>query len=232
MLEQLQRGRALPGAVQGHVLAAVAHQLAHARRAVHVRDDLEQVVLAGDGGQRLVMVERAVLVAHGAGGHAQVAVVQRADQHVLVDVQRGVGELLGKAPDLAPAGDRRVVVQEHVVRVGAGPALEADGDHLAGFGVVAEAGGIGHADEFHLHHAVAGRLERRGHHGFQQCWVGAVADDEELAVHEAVGAARVDRAGQRHGPGLLADVGQFHGCCSRDSGVLMAARPPGAMSAR
>ena len=156
------------------------------------------------------MVKRAVLVAHGAGGHTQLAVVQRAHQHVLVHAQAGRGQLLGKAPDLAPAGDRRVVVEEHVVRVSARLAVEGDRDHLARLGVVAEAGGVGHADEFHLDDGAGRGLQRRGHHGGEQLGVGAVADDHELAVDEAVGPARIDRAGQWHGPGLGADIGEVH----------------------
>jgi hypothetical protein len=57
-------------------------------------------------------------------------------------------ELLRKAPDLTPAGDRRLIIQEHAVRVAALPAAQRDGDYLAAFGIVAEARRIRHADEF------------------------------------------------------------------------------------
>ena len=116
---RVQRGRSAPGALQRHVLQVVAHQLADARRAIDMRDDLEQEVRRLSEASTGVMVERAVLVAHGGGGDAHRPVVQRADQRVGLDAQRRVGELLGKAPDLAPAGDRRMVVEVHGMDVAA-----------------------------------------------------------------------------------------------------------------
>ncbi len=74
----------------------------------------------------------------------------------------GLAQLLGEAPQLAAAGDRRMVVQEHAVRVAALLALERHGDHLAALGVVAEAGGVRHADELVLHQRLFD-LERLRH---------------------------------------------------------------------
>ncbi len=153
---------------------------------------------SGLGGE----VQGAVLVAHGAGGDADRAVVQRADQRVGLDRQRRLGQLLREAPQLAPAGDRRMVVQEHLMGVAADLALVAHRDHLAALGVVAEAGRIRHADELVVHHRLDD-LQRLRHHPAQRLRVGAVADDEVLAVDEAVGPGREGRAGQRHGEGGL-----------------------------
>ena len=76
----------------------------------------------------------------------------------------GTGELLRKAPELAAAGDRRIVVQEHAMRIAAlaGPA-KRHRDDLAGLGVVAEAGRIRHADELVFDQRSLVDLERLRH---------------------------------------------------------------------
>ena len=132
-------------------------------------------------------VEGAVLVAHGAGRDADRAVVQGADQRVDLDGELRLRQLLGKAPQLAPAGDRRMIVEEHLVDEAAGLALVAHRDDLTAFGVVAEAGQVGHADEFVVHHRL-GELERLRHDPAQCLGIGPVLDDEVFAVDEAVGA--------------------------------------------
>ncbi len=83
----------------------------------------------------------------------------------------GVGEFLREAPDLAAAGDRRVVVEIHRMHVAAFLhravlGLEAHRDHLAGLGIVAETGRIRHADEFVVDR-VADHLERFRNNGAQ-----------------------------------------------------------------
>jgi len=94
--------------------------------------------------------------------------------------------------------------------IAAGLAVKADRDDLAGFGVVAEAGGIGHADELELDQRLR-HLQRFRNHGAQRVDIGAVGDDEELAVDEAVGAARIGRPRQRHREGVAHHVGHVHG---------------------
>jgi len=64
-------------------------------------------------------------------------------------------------------------------------ALEADRDHLPGFGVVAESGRVGHADEFVFHHRLR-HLKRLGHDGGEGFGIGPVGDDEIFAVEEAI----------------------------------------------
>ena len=81
-----------------------------------------------------------MLVAHRAGGDANRAVVEGADQRVGLGAQLRLRKLLGKAPELAAAGDRRMVIEEHAVRVAAAPPAERDRNNLAAFRVVAEAG--------------------------------------------------------------------------------------------
>ncbi len=167
VVEELQRGRACPRALQRHVLAVVADQLADARRAIDVRDDLDHEGGLGQALQDRRWIDLAMLVAHGRGDAEHRAVVQGAEQRLALVAHLGRGELLGETPDLAAAGDRRIVVEVHGVDVAAFLHLavlarEADRDHLAGLGVVAEAGRIGHADELVVHR-VAERLERLGH---------------------------------------------------------------------
>jgi hypothetical protein len=75
--------------------------------------------------------------------------------------------------------------------------LKRTGNHLTGFGVVAEAGRVGHADEFILDQRL-GDFERLRHHGGERFRIGPVGDDEIFAVEEAIGPRRKRRVGQRH----------------------------------
>jgi hypothetical protein len=43
-----------------------------------------------------------------------------------------------------------VIIEEHAMRIAALAALETDPDNLSAFGVIAEAGAIGHTDELEL----------------------------------------------------------------------------------
>ena len=150
VVEQLQRRRPCPGAVDGDVAAPVAHDLADARRAVDVRNDLQQEARRLHRFAGLVVRQRPVLVAHRGDGDRHRAEPQHAAQRVLLDLEDGRSQLLREAPQLAPAGNRRVAVQVHRVDVAALLAAEAHRDHLPAFGVVAEASRVGHADEFVL----------------------------------------------------------------------------------
>jgi hypothetical protein len=96
-----------------------------------------------DGG----VIGRLVLVAHGPGRHPHGTVIERADQRVDFGAHRGLRQFLWKAPKLASASDRRIVVQEHAMRIAALAAAERHRNHLAGFGVIAEAGRVRHADK-------------------------------------------------------------------------------------
>src|SRR5262245_13728763 len=145
-----QRRRAGPGALERDVLEIVLNKLADPRAAVDVRDDLEQEVGRRQRGTDGVEIGGLVLVSHRGGRHPDRPVVERSDQLVDLDMQGRAGELLGEAPQLAAAGDRRLVVEEHAMGVSALAATELDRDHLPGLGVVAEARGVRHADEFVL----------------------------------------------------------------------------------
>jgi hypothetical protein len=178
-------------------------------RAVDMGNDLEQEVRhlerGFDGGE----IGRLVLVPHGAGGDAHGAVIERAHHHVDLGAETGIGQLLGKAPELASAGDRRVVVQEHAMGVAALAPAERDRDDLAGLGVVAEAGRIRHADELVFDDGLV-HLERLRHQRAQLLEVGPIGDDHIFALPEAIGSRRIGGAGERHGKGALTHVGFFH----------------------
>src|SRR5687767_7903914 len=79
-----------------------------------------------------------MLVADGTGRDPNWPVVERAYHGVDLDAQRGARELLRKTPQLASAGDWRMVVEKHAVRVAALTAAERDRDDLSAFRVVAE----------------------------------------------------------------------------------------------
>ena len=52
---------------------------------------------------------------HGARGDPHGGVIQCADQRIDFVMQRRFSELLWKAPELAAAGDRRMIVEKHAV---------------------------------------------------------------------------------------------------------------------
>ena len=64
MVEQLQRGGARPRPLDGQVFQEVADEFADARRAVDMRNDLQQVIGRGQRRQDRVVRKRSVLVAH------------------------------------------------------------------------------------------------------------------------------------------------------------------------
>src|SRR5713101_4651154 len=209
MRVEVERGRAGPGAFDRDVLEVVLDELADARRAVDMRDDLQQEVRCGERYLHRRQIRLLVLVAHRPRRHAHRAVVERADERVDLDVERGLGELLREAPELAAARDRRIVVEEHAVRIAALAAAESDRDDLAGLGVIAVASRVRHADELVFDDSPV-RHERLRDQRAELLRVGAVGDDEILAVDEAVGPRRIGRARQRHGKGAFSDFMLFH----------------------
>src|SRR3546814_20882702 len=106
-------------------------------------------------------------MAQGAVGYAHGAIVQRADQRVGLDRQRRLRKLLWEAPDLPAAGNRRMVVEEHLVCEAADFAIETDRDDLAALSVVAEAGRVRTADELVVPKG-AGYLQRTRPHTAQR----------------------------------------------------------------
>ena len=151
----------------------------------------------------LSCVECAMLEAHRRHRDRDRTVLQHAEQRVLLDAAASAtasffGNPHSSRPPAIGASSSRI----HRVHVAAGLAAEAHGDHLAAFGVVAEAGRVRHADEFELDDRI-GHLERRGNHRAQRVRIGPVRDDEELAIDEPVRPGRKRRAGQRHRVGAL-----------------------------
>src|SRR5438874_3392999 len=213
MIEKLDRGRPGPGPLYGDVLHVIPHQLADARRAVDMRDDLDHEVGAGERLQKRRRVELAVLETHCRGDAQHRSIMQGTDDDIAFMRHFRARELLRKTPDLAPAGDRRVVVEVHGVHIaaflhGAVLGLEPHRDHLAGFGVVAKAGRIRHADEF-VGNRVAGHLQRLRHHLTQSVAVGAIGDDDKLAVVEFIRTRWISRIVERHCKVVAADLGKL-----------------------
>jgi hypothetical protein len=112
-----------------------------------MRYDLQEEIWRLERGLDGGVIGRLVLVTHGPGGHPHGTIVERADQRIDLGAQRRLRQFLWKAPKLASAGDRGIVVQEHTMRIAALAAAEGHRNHLAGFGVIAEAGRIRHADK-------------------------------------------------------------------------------------
>src|SRR5450631_224513 len=93
------------------------------------------------------------------------------------------GELFWKAPDLAPAGDRRIIIKIHGVHIAAFldrpvGGSEAHRDNLAGLRIIAKGGRIGHADEFIIDR-VANDFERFRHHLAESVGIGPVTYDNK-----------------------------------------------------
>src|SRR6516162_508345 len=115
----------------------IANQLTDPRRAVDVRDDLEEEARLVERPHDRRRVELAVLEAHGGGRNPDASVVQRSDQRVPIDLQIRARQLLRKTPELASSRHRRMVVQKHEVDVAAHLAAKSYRDDLTRLGVVA-----------------------------------------------------------------------------------------------
>src|SRR6516164_3227297 len=198
MRRERKRRRSRPRALERDVLEIILDELADSRAAVDVRNDLEQKVRGREQRAHRVEIGGFVLVSHGGGGDADRAVVERADHLIDLDVQRRIGQLFRKAPKLAAARDRRLVVEEHAVAVAALAAAEAHRNDLSGFGIVAEAGGIRHADELVLDEGLV-HLERLRDDRAQLVRVRSIRNDHEFSVDETIRARRIGRVRQRHG---------------------------------
>ncbi len=139
-----------------------------------------------------------MFIRHRAQRHALVVIMQRAGQRVLDDLQPRHAVFLGKTPDLAPAGDRRLVVEIHLHREIARLALVCREHAGSALLIIAEARRIGH---FHplVVGQVAGRgVQRLGHGGADRGGIGLVGDDQIFPPHETERPARIARAEQRH----------------------------------
>src|ERR1700756_2665093 len=136
MRTKIERAGSGPGTLERNVFQTVFDEFADPRRAVDVRYDLQQKIglfeRGPDGGE----VGRPVFVAHRGGCDANRTIIERADNRVDFGAQTRLCQLLWKTPELAPAGDRRVVVQEHPVRITAPAAAKRYRDDLSAFGVV------------------------------------------------------------------------------------------------
>jgi hypothetical protein len=87
--------------------------------------------------------------------------------------------------------------------------LEPHRDYLAGFGIIAKAGRVRHADEF-VGDGIARHLQRFRDDLAQSVGVGAVGDDDELAVVEFIRPRRIGRIVQGHGERVAANLGKLH----------------------
>src|SRR5262245_19629691 len=204
-----ERGRTGPGALHLDILEIVLDELADARAAIDVGNDLEKEVRRRQRSLDGLQIGGAVLVAHGRSHHAHRSVVEGADERVDLGPQAGARELLGKSPELATTGNRRMIVEEHAVGIAALAPLKGHRDDLPRFRVVPETRGIGHSDELVFDQRVV-YLQRLGHNGAQLLGIGTVGNDQIFAVDEAVGPDWKRRAGQRHGEGILANITFLH----------------------
>ncbi|ENN84967.1 hypothetical protein RHSP_58650 [Rhizobium freirei PRF 81] len=209
MRAEIERRRRSPGFLDGDIGEVIAHQLADPRRGIDMRNDLDQEIRLRQRGQKRPLIDGLVLVTHRSRRAEDAAVMQRADDDFTFVDDLRIGELLRKAPDLAAAGDRRVVIEIHGMDIAARLSAISYRNDLPRLRVVAEAGGIGHADELVFHQRLVD-FERRRHHGLQRLACRAVGDDDVFAVEEPIGSRRIGRIGQRHRIGMLENVFDLH----------------------
>src|SRR5215472_5829737 len=107
---QIERARSGPSAFQIDVLKVVFDQLADPRATIDMRYDLQEEIWRLERGLDGGVIGRLVLVTHGPGRHPHGTVIECADQRVDFGAQRRLRQFLWKAPELASAGDRRIVV--------------------------------------------------------------------------------------------------------------------------
>src|SRR5215831_12470742 len=207
---QIERARSGPSALQIDVLKVVFDELADPRAAIDMRYDLQKEIWRLERGLDNGVIGRLVLVTHSAGRHPHGAVIERTDESVDFGAQARLRQFLWKAPKLAPAGDRRIVVQEHTMRIAALAAAEGHRNHLAGFGVIAEAGRIRHTDKLVFDDGLID-LQRLRHQRAQLIRISPVRDDEIFPLTEAVGSRRKRGARQRHGKCPRPHITFLHG---------------------
>ena len=135
-----------------------------------------------------------MLESHRRLGDAHFSIIKRAHQCISVGLKFWRGQFFRESPQLASTGDGGMIVQVHRMRVVAMRATKADRDDLAGFGVIAKAGRIGHADELKLYQRLR-NFQRFGHHRAQRIHIGAISNHQKFAIGETVRPAREFGAG-------------------------------------
>src|SRR6516165_4470882 len=100
------------------------------------------------------------------------------------------GKLFGKPPNLASAGNRSMIVEIHGMHIAAlldGPVsgTKPHWNHLTGFSVVAEAGGVRHADEL-VRNCVTGHFQWFRYHFAQRIYISTIGDDYKLTIIKLV----------------------------------------------
>src|SRR5262249_25978987 len=129
----------------------------------------------------------------------------------------GLCKFFGKSPKLASPRNRRMVVEEHAVRVTTLAALEGDGNDLSALRVIAETSRIRHADKFIFDQRLV-HLQRFRDDLAKLLRIGSIGNDQILAINEAVRANRIRRVRDGHRKSSAANLIFFH------RGLLVSAR--------
>src|SRR5215472_15222029 len=101
-------------------------------------DDLEQEVRFRERGLYGGKICGRVLITHGGGCNTDRTVIERAYQGVDFGAESGARKLFGEAPQLASAGNWRMVIEKHAVAIAALATPERDRDDLSALCVIAE----------------------------------------------------------------------------------------------
>jgi len=84
-----------------------------------MRDDLDHEVRFRQVLQQGRMVHLTMLIAHARGNTENRSIMKRTDQRFAFMAYLWACELLGEAPDLAPPGNRRIIIKIHGVHIAA-----------------------------------------------------------------------------------------------------------------
>src|SRR6516162_1423949 len=106
---KLERRRSRPLTFQLDVFEIVANKLADPRQAVEVWNVRQEKARLTERLHHRGTIELAMLEAHRSGRDPDVSIVQRSHQGVAINRQLRACQFLGKAPELASAGNRRMI---------------------------------------------------------------------------------------------------------------------------
>src|SRR5262249_34207697 len=94
-----------PGAFDRDILKGILDELADARRAADMRDDLQEEVRCGERRCHCGQIRSLVFIAHRPGRDAHRSVVERTDERVDLGLEARARKLFGETPKLATTGD-------------------------------------------------------------------------------------------------------------------------------
>src|SRR6516164_337726 len=115
--------------------------------------------------------------------------------------------------NLTSASDRSIIVKIHGMHIaalldGSISGTKPHRNHLTGFSVVAEAGGVRHADEL-VRNRVTGHFQWFRNHFAQRIDVSTIGDDYKFTIIKLIWPPGIGGVVERHGESLGADISEL-----------------------